>query len=101
MAQSPCFLLPLSDPSYLLGTLLAVIGSRPPWSQVAHKLISPLHPPHPSPFRNPDPLGFSRAKCALTTVRRHRNTGLQVQNITSSGAFKGIVFRKINDDIFK
>jgi hypothetical protein len=45
MAQSPCFLLfpfliPFCPPFislYLLGTLLAVIGSRPPWSQVARK----------------------------------------------------------------
>jgi hypothetical protein len=54
---SPCFLLfpfiPLLSafPFYLLGTLLAVIGSRPPWSQVARKLISPFpSPPHSLPI---------------------------------------------------
>jgi hypothetical protein len=51
-----CFplLIPLAPffiPLYLLGTLLAVIGSRPPWSQVTCKLTSPFlnasaFPPH-------------------------------------------------------
>ncbi len=79
MAQSPCFLLfpflipfcPPFDSLYLLGTLLAVIGSRPPWSQVARKLISPFpSPPHslpiPSTFQNPDPLGFPELNMLLT-----------------------------------
>ncbi len=47
----------LLSPFTYLETLLAVIGSRPPWSQVACKLISPIL--IPSPFQNPDPLGFS------------------------------------------
>ncbi len=54
--QSPCFLFPLSlslllpfVSLYLLGTLLAVIGSCPPRSQVARKLIiSPF--PHSTPY---------------------------------------------------
>jgi hypothetical protein len=55
MAQSPCFLLPLVDSFLLplhslytyLETLLGVIGSRPPWSQVTRKLTSPFStPPH-------------------------------------------------------
>jgi hypothetical protein len=53
MAQSPCFLLPLPIPplhpsllpSTYLETLLAVIGSRPPWSQFTRELTSPF-PPH-------------------------------------------------------
>ncbi len=32
---------------YLLGTLLAVIGSRQPHSEVAHKLIFPFPSPYP------------------------------------------------------
>ncbi len=74
---------PLSDPSllpstsfYLLGTLLAVIGSRPPWSKVARKLISPF--PSPPHSRIPTPWGFLELNAPL--LRRHRNTGLQVQN---------------------
>jgi hypothetical protein len=81
MAQSPCFLLfpflisfcPPFVSFYLLGTLLAVIGSRPPWSQVTRKLISPFpSPPHshplpiPSPFQNPDRLGFPELNMRLT-----------------------------------
>ncbi len=54
--QSPCFLLfsfsvPFCSPFvslYLLGTLFAVIGSSPPRSQVARKLISPF--PSPCPY---------------------------------------------------
>ncbi len=84
MAQSPSFLLfpfliPLCFPStsfYLLGTLLAVIGSRPPWSQVARKLISPFPSPPHSKF--PTPWGIPELNAPL--LRRHRNTGLQVQN---------------------
>jgi hypothetical protein len=79
VAQSPCFYFPFAS-LYLLGTLLAVIGSRPPWSQVARKLISPFpSPPHslPNPKSRP-PWGFPSQMCAL--LRRHRKTGLQVQN---------------------
>jgi hypothetical protein len=62
MAQSPCFLLPLPIPSprpfllpfTYLETLLDVIGSRPPWSQVTRELTSPFStPPHPSPLQIP------------------------------------------------
>ncbi len=65
MAQSPCFLLPLLIPSLhpsllsstYLETLLAVIGSRPPWSQVTRELTSPFStPPHSSPFQIPSTL---------------------------------------------
>jgi hypothetical protein len=60
---------------------------RPPWSQVARKLISPFPSlPIPSPFRNPNPLGFSRAKCVPTKMT---SPGLQVQNRSlSSVKFK-------------
>jgi hypothetical protein len=74
MAQSPCFSpckFPFfsSIPFTYLESLLAVMGSRPPWSQVARKLISPFpSPPHSLPFQNPDPLGFSCAKCTLTNT---------------------------------
>jgi hypothetical protein len=77
MAQSPCFLLfpflislcPLLIPFYLLGTLLAVIGSRPPWSQVARKLISPFpSPPHSLPFPKSRPLGFPELNMHLTKM---------------------------------
>ncbi len=68
MAQTPCFYFPLPFPFaslYLLGTLLAVIGSRPPWSQVAHKLISPFpSPPHSLPNPKSRPPGVFPAKCA-------------------------------------
>jgi hypothetical protein len=62
MAQSPCSFTspcwfpfaPFSIPLYLyLETLLAVIGSRPPWSQVTRKLSSPFStPPHSLPIPN-------------------------------------------------
>jgi hypothetical protein len=77
MERSPCFLLPLADssllplsiPLYLLGTLLAVIGSVQPGPRL---LVNWSPRFHPSPFQNPDPLGFSRAKCAPTkTTSQH------------------------------
>ncbi len=53
---------------YLLGTLLAVIGSCPPRSQVARKLISPF--PSPSPYtprsKIPTPLGFPELNMHIT-----------------------------------
>jgi hypothetical protein len=65
LSASP-FPLPFCSPSvslYLLGTLLAVIGSRPPRSQVARKLIFPFPSPYPytphskfpTPWGLPDP----------------------------------------------
>ncbi len=82
MAQSPCFYFPLPFPFaslYLLGTLLAVIGSRPPWSQVACKLISPFpSPPHSLPTQNPGPLGFAQPNVRLTKTTSQN--WLQVQN---------------------
>jgi hypothetical protein len=68
---------------------------RPPWSQVARKLISPFPslpisiPPHfhPSPFpphsEIPTPWGFPVLNAPLQ--RQHRNTGLQVQNMSNDG----------------
>jgi hypothetical protein len=48
-----------------------VVRSRPPWSQVAHKLTSPL--PIPSPFQFPDPQGFPKSVVRLTkTTSRSR-----------------------------
>jgi hypothetical protein len=53
---------------YLLGTLLAVIGSCPPRSQVARKLISPF--PSPNPYtphsKIPTPWGFPDPNIHLT-----------------------------------
>jgi hypothetical protein len=55
------FLLPLADslfaslpfPFTYLETLLDVIGSHPPWSQVTCKLTSPFStPPHSLPIPN-------------------------------------------------
>jgi hypothetical protein len=65
------FLIPLWSPfvsPYLLGTLLAVIGSCPPRSQVARKLISPF--PSPSPYtplsKIPTPWGFPELNMHIT-----------------------------------
>ncbi len=59
------FCLPFTS-LYLLGTLLAVIGSRPPWSQVARKLISPfLSPPHSLPIPKSRPPGVSQLNVRL------------------------------------
>ncbi len=80
VVQSPCFLLPLSlslwslfISLYLLGTLLAAIGSCLPWSQVARKLISPF--PSPSPYtplsKIPTPWGFPELNMHITkTISR-------------------------------
>ncbi len=72
MAQSPCFLLPLADSLFTslsfvftyLETLLDVIGSRPPWSHVARKLISPF--PSPPHSKIPTPWGFPGLNMRLT-----------------------------------
>ncbi len=75
MAQSPCFLLSLPIPSLhsflfpftYLETLLGVIGSRPPWSQVTRELTSPFSaPPHPLPIPN--------SQYPRLTVRRHHDS---------------------------
>ncbi len=56
MAQSPCFTLwqfpfvPFLFPITYLETLLGVIGSRPPWSQVTRKLTSLFSTPPQSKF---------------------------------------------------
>jgi hypothetical protein len=92
--QSPCFSafpfsIPLCFPFrlplltwnpvslYLLGTLLAAIGSRPPRSQVARKLIFPfpspyLYTPHseiPTPWGSPNP--------NIHSLGRHREPSSQ------------------------
>ncbi len=74
---------PLSVPFYLLGTLLAATGSVHP---VPRLLVNWSLHLHPSPFRNPDPLGFPPDKCA-PLLRRHRNTGSQVQHINVKISF--------------
>jgi hypothetical protein len=58
------FLLPPFVSLYLLETLLAVIGSRPPWSQVARKLISPF--PSPPHSKIQTPWGFPELNMRLT-----------------------------------
>jgi hypothetical protein len=69
LSVSPFFipLLPFVS-LYLLGILLAVIGSCPPRSQVARKLISPF--PHSTPYTPhseiPTPRGFPRLNIQLT-----------------------------------
>jgi hypothetical protein len=65
---------------YLLGTVLAVIGSCPPRSQVARKLISPfpspypytLHSKIPTPWGLPDPNIHSIRTTSRTWLTRSR-----------------------------
>jgi hypothetical protein len=81
MALSPCFFSPLADSLllpflilYLLGTLLAAIGSVHPgprlfvnWSPHFHPSPSAPHLfPICFPFRNPDPLWFSQVNAPFT-----------------------------------
>jgi hypothetical protein len=78
MAQSPCFLLllliPFLHPSFTyLETLLAVIGSRPPWSQVTHELSSPFSTPPHSKF----PVPFSDFPSIPRQQRRRFDSGFQ------------------------
>ncbi len=54
----------LPFPFTYLETLLDVIGSRPPWSQVAHKLISPS--PSPPHSKIPTSWGFPELNVRLT-----------------------------------
>ncbi len=74
-----------------LETLLAVIGSRPPWFQVARKLISPFpSPPHSLPTPKSRPLGFSWAKCALTkTTSQNWLTSPEQLQYSVSAILKG------------
>ncbi len=62
---------------YLLGTLLAVIGSRPPRSQVARKLIFPFPSSYPytphSKITNPRGLPDPN----IHSLGRHREPGSQ------------------------
>jgi hypothetical protein len=120
MAQSPCFLLPLPIPSLhpfllpftYLETLLGVIGSCPPWSQVTCELNSPFSiPPHPSPFQIPSiPSQISPASHAnkdddSTPASRVRNKSRK----TTSGRLRKIsmltriqeviIVRRVNDQI--
>jgi hypothetical protein len=66
---------------YLLGTLLAVIGSCPPRSQVARKLISPF--PSPSPYtpysKIPTPWGFPELNIHFTRTT-FRTLAHKIQN---------------------
>ncbi len=72
MAQSPCLFAspfwfpftPFPFPFTHLETLLVVIGSCPPWSQVARKLISPS--PSPPLSKIPAPWGFPEPNVRLT-----------------------------------
>jgi hypothetical protein len=88
--QSPCFLFPLSSslllpfvPFYLLGTLLAVIGSCPPRSQVARKLTFPFpcstpYTPHseiPTPWGSPKLNIHFTKTTSRTWVTRSRTVG--------------------------
>jgi hypothetical protein len=77
LALSPCFFSPCWFPFcslYLLGTLLAAIGSVHPgarllvnWSPHFHPSPSALHLfPICFPFRNPDPLWFSQVNAPFT-----------------------------------
>jgi hypothetical protein len=74
MAQSPCSftsscrfpLLPFLFPFTYLETLLAVIGSRPPWSQVTRKLTSPFL--NPSTFPPHSKFPVPRLIVSLTTT---------------------------------
>ncbi len=71
---------------YLLGTLLAVIGSRPPRSQVARKLISPFPPlPH---SKIPTPWGFPELN-----TRRTKTTS-QIWLTRSRTIFKVTLMKK-------
>jgi hypothetical protein len=67
---------------YLLGTLLAVIGSSPPRSRVARKLISPFPSPYPytphskipTPWGLPDPnIHFIRTTSSTWLTRSRTN----------------------------
>ncbi len=62
---------------YLLGTLLAVIGSCPPRSWVAHKLIFPFPSPYPyTPHSKiPTPRGLPDPN--IHSLGRHREPGSQ------------------------
>ncbi len=66
---------------YLLGTLLAVIGSCPPRSQVARKLISPF--PSPSPYtplsKIPTPWGFPELNMHITKTTDIVNLAHKIQ----------------------
>jgi hypothetical protein len=96
MAQSPCSLLALADspllpflfPFTYLETLLAVIGSRPPWSQVTRKLTSPFSTlPIPSPFQIPS----TQVNCAphydnfMIPASYVRNTPLMMSSLSADG----------------
>jgi hypothetical protein len=75
---------------YLLGTLLVVIGSCPPRSQVARKLIFPFPSPYPyTPYSKiPTPPGSPRSKYTFirTTSRTWftRSSTITIKNIIFS-----------------
>ncbi len=89
----------LPFPFTYLETLLDVIGSRPPWSQVARKLISPF--PSPPHSKIPTPWGFPELNMCLTkTTSRIRLTrsGTTIYRWYLAGAIfsSGILQKIIN-----
>ncbi len=92
------FLIPLWPPLvslYLLGTLLAVIGSCPPRSQVARKLISPFLSPSPyTPLSKIlTPWGFPELNMHITkTTSRNwltRSSTVKTQDVGSTKTSSG------------
>ncbi len=93
MAQTPCFSIspcwfpfaPFPFPFTYLETLLGVIGSRLPWSQVTRKLTSPSStPPHSLPIPNSQ---YPRLIVRLTTTTSWPRL-LMVQNNTHEMFFE-------------
>jgi hypothetical protein len=80
LLSASLFPIPFCHPSislYLLGTLLAVIGSHPPRSQVTRKLIFPFPSPYPyTPHSKiPTPRGLPDPN--IHSLGRHREPGSQ------------------------
>jgi hypothetical protein len=88
---------PLPFPFSYLETLLDVIGSRPPWSQVARKLISPS--PSPPHSKIPTPWGFPELNVRLTKTTSRiwltRSRTLQLSflwgHLTTTALFKSLL----------
>ncbi len=92
LALFPCFFSPLADslllPFLIPSTYLEPCCDRirPPWSQVARKLILISIPPHLLPIcspsvshsETPTPCGFPKLMRPL--LRRHRNSGFRDQH---------------------
>ncbi len=84
MAQSPCFFSPcqfpftsLPFPFTYLETLLGVIGSHPPWSQVTRELTSPSSAPPHSPLISNSQHPFSDFPNTPRQLRRRLVPGFQ------------------------